>query len=297
MSKAQRDLYEVLGIARGATADEIKKAYRAKARTLHPDVNKAPGAGEQFAEVQRAYDILSDEEQRRKYDRFGHTNNPDMFSSAAASIDPDDLGSMFDAFFGARGAPGRAGPARRGRDLQRVVEIAFMTAVRGGTEPVRIETDRGARTIEVKVPPGVQGGAKLRVRGGGGQGVGEGESGDLIVTVQIGKHPLYRRVERSALDLEMTLPLSVAEATLGASIELPSPDGRKVNLRVPEGTQSGTTLRVRGHGIRSRTGEQGDLLAVAEVVIPDPALLNEQERAILGGLTAKTPRMNRRFPA
>lgn len=295
MNNTPRDLYEVLGVSRTATPDEIKKAFRAKARTLHPDINKSAGAAERFAEVQRAYDILSDEEERRKYDRYGHEGRPDVFSSTAAAMDPDDLGAMFDAFFGARGGPGRARPARRGRDLQREVEISFLTAVRGGSEQIRIDTGTGVRTIDLKVPAGVLEGSRLRVRGGGTAGLGEGEPGDLIVTVRIGRHPIFRRVENTPLDLELDLPLSIGEATLGASVDLPTPDGRRVALRVPPGTSTGTRLRVRGHGVRPASGQPGDLFAIVEVMVPDPAQLTDQERAMLEGMTRKTPVLARRF--
>ncbi len=294
MSTARSDPYEILGVRREASPEEIKKAYRAKARAVHPDVDKSDGAAERFSELQRAYAVLSDPEKRAKFDRFGHAND-DVFTQTAASMDPDDLGSMFDAFFGARGAPGQARAARRGRDIHRPIDVSFLTAVRGGAETVRVDSGSGVRTIEVKVPPGVQEGAKLRVRGGGEAGFGQASAGDLIVTVRIGKHPVYRRVTNAPKDLELDLPLSVGEAALGATVEIPAPDGKTVSLRVPAGTAAGATLRVRGHGIKPRTGEPGDLRAVVVIHAPDPVDLTDDQRTLLSELTAKTPAARDRF--
>ncbi len=301
MSTKSRDLYDVLGVVRGATPEMIKKAYRNKARSLHPDVDTSDGAAERFSELQRAYGVLSDPDKRRKYDQYGHAGD-DVFTQTAASMDPEDLGSMFDAFFGAQGGPGRARPARRGRDLHRPVELSFMTAIRGGTETIRLDAGTGSgsggagsRTIELKVPAGVQEGAKLRVRGGGETGFGEGSAGDLIVTVRIGRHPIYRRVVGSPMDLELDLPLSVAEAALGATVEIPAPTGKTVSLRIPEGTTSGATLRVRGQGVTPKTGEAGDLFAVVVVHAPDPDQLTDEERELLPDLTSKTPAVADRF--
>ncbi len=301
MAKQIEDFYALLGVERSASPEEIKRAYRARARQVHPDVDSSPGAAERFSKLQQAYAVLSDPERRKRYDRFGSAGE-DAFTAAATSLDPDDLGSMFDAFFGARGAPGAARAARRGRDIHRPVDISFLMAVRGGTERLRLDTGTGERTIDLKIPAGIVEGAKLRVRGAGERGRGEASAGDLIVTVRIGRHPIYRRVAGSPLDIELDLPLSVGEATLGASVEVPAPDGRKVSLRVPAGTAPGSVLRMRGHGIKQgqsneaqEQGRAGDLRAVVVVHPPQPEALTEEEKRVLEGLTAKTPAVERRF--
>mgnify|MGYP001797267924 CR=1 FL=1 len=294
MGKQTEDFYALLGIERSASPEEIKRAYRARARKVHPDVDSSPGAAERFSKLQQAYAVLSDPDRRQRYDRFGVAGD-DAFASAATSLDPDDLGSMFDAFFGARGAPGASRAARRGRDIHRPVDVSFLMAVRGGTERLRLDTGGSERTIELKIPAGIIEGAKLRVRSAGERGRGEASAGDLIVTVHIGRHPIYRRVQGSPLDIELDLPLSGGEAALGASVDVPTPDGRKVSLRVPPGAAPGAVLRMRGHGIKQGPDKSGDLRAVIVVHPPDVAMLSDAEQEVLEGLTAKTTAVRDRF--
>ncbi len=315
-----RDLYSVLGVSRSATADEIRNAYRKLARMYHPDVNSSQDAHARFNEIQEAYDVLSDEQKRRSYDRFGHaaptaaSGGPHFTWSnvggerAGPEFDYDDLGSMFDAFFGARsgGMGGRAGsargPGKRARAARRSepepatheFEIDFLTAARGGTERFRVVSGSQSRTIDVTIPRGIHDGAKLRIRGAGGEASVAGGSRDLILTIRVRTHPLFRRGDPAgggegepSLDLYLALPLSIEEATLGATVTVPTLEG-SVDLTIPPGTPSGMKLRLKGRGLGDGR-RTGDLYAVVKIVPPDGRELNASEREAL-------QRLVRRFP-
>lgn len=307
---SDKDLYSVLGIPRTATADEIKKAYRKLAREFHPDVNKAADAPAKFTRVQEAYDVLSDEKKRKYYDQFGVVPGSAAADAGTAGsgprtpwgsrpnthgqdveIDAEELGSMFESFFGggrARdpfgGSPfggSGAGGARAGRGKaraqQRPVEpealehelfLTFLGAARGGTEELKLHLDGKTRTIEVNIPAGVRDRQQLRVRGGGGDR-------DLVINIRVGNHPVFRREEGNDLSLE--LPLNIGEAILGSSVSVPTLDG-EVELRIPPGTSSGAKLRLRGKGIAPAKGEAGDLYVLIRVVVPKPDTLSEPEK-------------------
>ncbi len=312
---AQRDYYKVLGVSRSASADEIKAAHRKLARKHHPDVNKSPDAEKRFAEIQEAYDTLSDPKKRKLYDQFGHTGQPPGTPGAGWSggapgagatggfnVEVEDLGSMFDAFFGGKGGRGGAGrsggfrnagsthpggPRARPRPtppLEIALPISFMTAARGGRERVRLTINGKDTSLEVKIPPAVEHGAKLRVRGVDGQSV--------LLRVEVGGHPLFRRGEGAAagkgLDLSLDLPLTIAEATLGTTVTVPTLESA-VELTIPPGTPSGRKLRLRGKGLADQTGRTGDLYAVIKIVPPDPATLRDAERATLEDIAGRSP--------
>lgn len=304
-----RDYYQILGIPRHASQEKIKEAYRALARKLHPDINKAPDAQKQFSEVQEAYEVLSEPEKRTLYDRIGHRAFTSGGAGAAGGgrggqaggyaggpvggpggfgFDADDISSVFDAFFGGgarAGGPSGAGP-RRARPQHRPeptridLPISFMTAIKGGRETIRVTRNGESRPVEITVPAGVTEGAKLRARI-------PGDGGEAVFVVKIGKHPIYRRVENKPSDLELDLPLTVAEATLGARVRVPTPDGA-VGVTVPPGSSGGQRLRLRGHGIKPSDGPAGDLFARLRIATPDPKQLTNDEKDILRELDAKT---------
>ncbi len=279
----EKDHYQVLGVQRDASADAIRKAYRGLAREYHPDVNKSADASTRFAEVQEAYDVLSDAEKRKAYDRFGHAGvgvgqGPGGFGgggwSGQYSGDPfgsSDFSTVFEDLFGARGGgrpfdgggPGVM-PPRRGSDLQHALSVTFMTAAMGGSEDVRIGLGSKPQTISVKIPAGVETGAQLRVRGKGAAGVDGGPSGDLRLTVEVGLHPWFRR---EGLDVLINVPVTIAEATFGTTVTLPLLKG-SVDLKIPPGAASGQKLRVKGKGVDDGKGGQGDFYAVIQIVAP-----------------------------
>lgn len=308
---AKKDLYDVLGVSRGASADEIKSAYRVLARKFHPDVNKAADAQARFTEIQHAYDVLSEPSKRAAYDQYGEDGaasgapggrrspGAQWSASGPAGVDFDneELGAMFDAFFGGRqgfggvgGGPGRAGRsggrARAAQAHQHELSISFMTAARGGTERLRLSEGDRARTIEVKIPPGIGHGSQLRVKGASPEG------GDLMLTIRVGAHPMFRRGDGAdagrGLDLFLDLPLTIAEATLGATVSVPTLDA-PVEVQVPPGTASGRKLRVRGKGIRAEASEPGDLYAVVKIVPPRADDLSEAERNMLRTVCGRQP--------
>jgi DnaJ-class molecular chaperone len=307
---SERDYYSVLGVDRGASADAIKRAYRGLARKLHPDVNKDADATKKFAEVQEAYDVLSDEKKRKMYDQFGHAgvksgaagagnagHGPHVRwttgSGSNIDFDVDDIGSMFDAIFGGAGgmSGGRGGTpfgGVRGRKtkgrahaepqpLRADLSISFMTACKGGTETFRVSEGNRSRTIEVKIPAGIASGQQLRVRGGAGEA-------DLILNVVVEEHPLFKRGPRDGVggpsDVFIDLPLTIAEATLGATVTVPTLAGA-VELTIPPGTPSGRPLRLRGRGVHPAHGEAGDLYAMTKIVAPSEKELSEHEREVI----------------
>ncbi len=296
----KRDFYEVLGVSRNANADEIRKAYRALARKWHPDVNKEPEAGARFNEATEAYDVLGDPEKRKAYDRFGAAGVGAGAAGAArggpagsAGFDVGDLGSLFDEMFGgqaspfghagARGAPfGARGPRPvRGADVEHAISVTFMTAARGGSERVRLNIGGSVRTIDVKIPPAIEPGAKLRLRGRGQPGSEGAPDGDLIITVEVGGHPLFRR---DGLDLVVDVPITIAEAALGANVRVPLLEG-SAEIRIPPGTGSGTKLRLRGKGLGNASGRTGDYFAVVQIAAP--GRLSERARAALDTLAGE----------
>jgi curved DNA-binding protein len=311
---AGRDFYQILGVARSAKPDEIKRAYRKLARELHPDVNKAPDAQKKFTEIQNAYDVLSDETKRAQYDQYGETfasaggasgGGPRWSSTggggrggSGANFDMDDLSSMFDAMFGggaARGGPTsqkRAHKARRSQPEPEVepirhdLHITFITAAKGGTESLQLQTSAGKRTVEVNIPAGIQDGATLRVRNPMGDSSGQ----DLLLTVRVGGHPVFTRGEGLSLgkgnDIFVEVQLTFADAALGGTVTAPTLDGN-VELTIPAGTASGRRLRLKGKGIRSAGGDAGDLYAVVKITPPRPDDLTEEEKSVLRRISAR----------
>lgn len=327
---ARRDFYDILGVTKSASADEVRRAYRKLARELHPDVNKAPDASKRFTEVQEAYETLSDEAKRAQYDRFGHAashaaqrgpagsagsgqGGPFRWSTgggAGAEIDMDEIGSVFDAFFGSRYGAGQEGADRgtgggtgggrssRNRRAQRQqtveIRVPFVIAAKGGTQSVRLRIgapgEERTSTLEVRIPRATTDGAKLRVKP-------PGSDVSVVLLVRVDPHPVLERVEGSELDLRVEVPLTVTEAVLGASVRVPTIDGSAL-LTVPAGTSSGRKLRLRGQGLESEEGTRGDLYAQFRVVAPEPGSVTEGEREALEAIGRRqgSPRIGPGWP-
>lgn len=275
-----KDPYEVLGVSRTASAEEIKRAYRRLALRYHPDRNRGDAsAAQKFKEVQAAYEILGDPDRRAQYDRFGAGGPAPEFRTWSVSGDPGidfdvsslgDLSSIFEQFFqrvsqpgGARRAGGRSRP--RGADIEHTIELSFEEAIRGTKREIVLHASNGrpAERIEFQVPPGVSEGQRIRLRGRGEEG--PGGRGDLLLICRVRPHPHLRR---EGLDLLVNVPLTFPQAALGARVEIPTLDGPTI-LHIPPGTSSGTKLRLRGRGVRDpRSGAVGDLYAVAKITVP-----------------------------
>lgn len=290
----KRDYYDVLGVSRNASESDIKKAYRNLARKYHPDSGGDTKENvEKFHEIQEAYDVLSDKEKRKNYDRFGHaaqnfagTGAPGGFSTNGAGVNFSDIfsgmggssggfggfGGIADIFEQMRaGQTGQGGHSARtpakGKNIEHSITIGFMEAVNGATREVSLTiTDPGGnRRVEklsVKIPAGIDNGGKIRLRGKGQQ-IRRGANGDLILNVNVTAHPFFKR---DGMDIILDLPVTIAEAALGAQVEVPTlTDLTMVN--VPPASPSGRKLRLKGRGIKNNSSV-GDMFLVLKIMIP-----------------------------
>jgi curved DNA-binding protein len=279
-----RDYYEVLGVPRTATPEEIKIAYRKLARTHHPDLKPAAEraqAAERFKEINEANEVLSDADKRAKYDALGanwkngtdFTPPPGTAWSEAGSAGWEDAEGVSDFFASLFGRPtGRRDGVRitmAGRDVEGELPVFLEELLRGGKRRV----DVGNRSLDVDIPLGAREGTVLRLAGQGEPGVGGGPPGDVYLHVRLVPHPRYRI---TGDDLEMDLPLSPWQAVLGSEVKIETPDG-PVTLRVPPGSQSGRRLRLRGRGLPRANGSRGDLHAAVRIVIPEQPSAAERE--------------------
>lgn len=335
---AQRDYYEVLGISRGASGDEVKSAFRQLARKLHPDVNKAPDAEERFKEINEAYAVLSDQEKRAAYDRFGHAGLNGMGGAGAPDFTTVDFSDIFGELFGFGGGSGRRrsrNSPRRGADISQVISLTFEEAVFGvekeiefsrdeicttcrgtgaepGTSPVRCQTCEGRgevrqvrqtflgsmvqvttcptcngqgevinspcstcrgrglerRTVHktISIPGGVDTGTQVRLAGEGQPGVFGGPNGNVFVEIQVKTHKFFRR---RGNDIQLDLNINIAQAALGADIEVPTLDG-PAQLSIPAGTQPGRIFTLKSKGVPFlRASGRGDQHVVVNVEIPN----------------------------
>ena len=286
-----RDYYEVLGVPRTATADDIKKAFRSMARKHHPDLKPAAErekAGEAFKEINEAYEVLSDPEKRRKYDALGHgwKNGADFTPPPGAgrgAPDPSqwgdggDFSDFFESIFGRGTAHSRRGTERSGvrfvipgADIEAELPVTLELLLRGGKRRITLDGDRN---VDVEIPLGVREGSVLRLAGQGQRGEGGGPPGDLFLRLRLSPDAHVRVVGD---DLEMDLLLWPWQAALGAAVRLETPDG-PVSLKVPPGTPSGQRLRLRGRGLPERDSARGDLHAVVRIVVPKRMSPAEQE--------------------
>jgi curved DNA-binding protein len=309
---ADRDFYQLLGVPRTASQDEIQRAYRKLARTYHPDVNKDPAAEERFKDISEAYDVLSDPQTRRRYDAFGAD-----FRQVPEDVDPEtwrraqagarsgararsgagsrgagpgaggfsfgsggdvDLDDLLGGLFGGRAGRGW-GPVA-GADQEAEIQLSVEDAYRGGRRPITLSGPDGPRTLEVTIPAGVTDGQRIRLAGQGGRGSDGARPGDLYLRVRIAPHPNYRLEGR---DLHVELRLAPWEAALGTTVAVPTPAG-EAKVKVPAGTSSGRRLRLRDRGLPNPRGKPGDLLAEARIMVaPRP---KKAERELFEQLAA-----------
>lgn len=350
----EKDYYKVLGVSKTATPAEIKKAYRALARTLHPDANANDATAEaRFKEVSEAYDVLSDAGKRKEYDEartlFGSGGfRPGGAGPGGFNFDIGDVfgrggsgGGLGDVLGGLFNRGGTNRQPRRGADVETSVTLTFNDALDGVTVPLRLAGEaacascagtgaragttprvcpscggsgstsrnvgnfafaepcrdcrgRGmvvddpcpacngsgrahsSRTVQARIPAGVKDGQRIRLKGKGAPGERGGPAGDLLVLVTVAPHPVFGRSDDN---LTVTVPVTFAEATLGAEVEVPTITGRTVRLKLPSGTASGRTFRVRGKGVARRDGTHGDLLVTVDVAVP--LKLSDDARAAL----------------
>lgn len=298
----EKDYYAVLGVKPKASQKEITKAYRKLARATHPDASG--GDEDRFKNISAAYDVVGDETKRPEYDearRLGPAASGVAAGPFAGSRqggfniryeDLDDIGGFGDLFgglFGRRGGAGRSGTVR-GVDQEARLHLGFLEAVHGVTTEVHLISDvptpegveRRTRQVKVRIPAGVDDGQRIRLRGRGGIGRNGGEPGDLYVIVDVAPHEMFGR---SGRNLTLTVPITFPEAALGANIKVPTLDNSTVTLKVPAGTRSGKTFRVKGRGIET-TKSKGDLLVTVEVHVPQR--LTKRERKAIEALAEVT---------
>ena len=286
----ETDFYATLGVAPDATKADITKAYRRLARELHPDTNPDPAAEDRFKTVSAAYEVLGDPDRRAAYDQARQLSaaGARRRSGGGYTIRVDNLddlgdfgfgpggsgGSVFDDLlgFGTRPTGTRRTRARRGADVRAELALPFADAVNGTTRTVTVP---GRAPVTVRVPAGVDDGQTIRVPGTGRPGTGSGPAGDLLVTVHVEPHQVFGR---DGANLTLTVPISYAEATLGADVTVPTLAGEPVTVRIPPGTPSGRVLRVRGRGVPSPEGP-GDLLVTVHVQVP--ATLDDRQRELI----------------
>ncbi|MHC1743419.1 MAG: DnaJ C-terminal domain-containing protein [Syntrophobacteraceae bacterium] len=324
MAVKYRDYYEVLGVPRTASQDDIQKAYRKLARKYHPDVNKAKDAEDRFKEMGEAYEVLKDPEKRSRYDQLGeHWKNGQEFRPPPGwesqsgfgrgaggtefrwSTGGGDFSDFFETLFGGAGfrdafSRGRGSHEPRwshpGADQEATIRIRLEDAFHGSTKSITLQTQTteptGQITVqeknyEVKIPAGIMSGQKIRLGGQGGEGTGGGPRGDLYLKVEIDPHPVYRVEGR---DLYMDLAITAWEAALGTELQVSTLAG-PVSMKIPAGTQTGQKLRLRGKGMPNPKATQGNLYAVITIKVPKK--LTEQERELFEELR-KVSRFNPR---
>ncbi|MGY8767956.1 MAG: DnaJ C-terminal domain-containing protein [Pirellulales bacterium] len=305
-----QDFYKTLGVAKGSTAEEIQKAYRKLAQKYHPDINPDDKSAKvKFQEVQNAYDVLSDKEKRDKYDRFG-ANYESMGSGGPGGgfnwggqggggpeVDLSDLfggggqgggggfADMFSQFAGGgqgqRGGRRRAAP-QRGADINHAVTVSFKTSIEGGEVQLSVRRrSGGVETLNAKIPMGIESGKRIRLKEQGEQSPNGGPTGDILITVNVDPHRFFTR---NGKNLEVKVPISLAEAVLGGKIDVPTPHGT-ITLTIPSGSSSGKRLRIRGQGVQRSTGEPGDLYAEIEITLPEE--INEGTKKLIEAWSEK----------
>ncbi len=319
-----KDFYKILGVSKDVTPAELKKAYRKLARKYHPDSNQGEATAEaKFKEISEAHSVLADPEQRKEYDAVRAMGGGARFTAPGTGGQQGGFDDVFGGMFGGGGGgsqqsytfqqgggyddilgglfggggrqSGRfgtssggyrgAGGPTRGRDVVATTTIDFITATHG--DQITLQTQEG-RPIKVKIPAGVADGQKIKLRGKGQPSPDGGEAGDIVLTVSVRKHPVF---ERDGLNLRVTVPITFVEATLGATIEVPTLGGSPVKLRVAPGTPSGRILRVKGRGVETAKGT-GDLLAEVQVAVP--SYLSKEAEEALAALAAALPDENPR---
>jgi len=309
------DLYQTLGVGRDASKDEIKKAHRKLALKYHPDKNPDDKvASGKFKRAQEAYDVLSDDEKRAAYDRYGadfEKIRGSGYQPGTEGFDGLDLEQIFGGgrggqgggqpqfdgfsdFFeqlmggAGRGGAGRGGtggprqrqaPPQQGSNVRHELEIPLQTAVQGGKTEFYLNDEK----ISLTIPPGVETGSKIRLRGQGQPSPNGGTSGDLILLIKVSVHPYFRRNGRN---LELDLPITIAEAVLGAKIDIPTPSGT-VTLSIPAGSSSGRRLRLKGQGVKHRDGTSGDLYVIVHIELPKDT--DEESQKLIEQFASRNP--------
>ncbi len=294
------DYYKILGVRRDASQAEIQKAYRELARKYHPDMNPDDKTAKtKFQQVEKAFDVLNDPEKREMYDRYGSSfetmgaggphagpawgggpgagpggvgaegfDFSQFFGERFGEEPAGGFGEIFGQFRRAAGrGPGKtAASRRRGADVRHELKIPFQTSITGGEAQLTLRRSSGkTETITVKIPATIEDGKKIRVRGQGEPGPRGGASGDILITIRVAAHPCF---QRRGNHLHVKVPVTLAEAALGAKVDVPTPRGT-VSLSIPAGSSSGTKLRVKGHGAAPKNGPPGDLLAEIQIVLPE----------------------------
>ena len=306
------DYYKTLGVQKKATQEEIQKAYRTLAKKFHPDHNPDDKtAKKKFQEVQQAYDVLGDAKKRGQYDQYGpgfeqiNQGQPppgyeQFFGGAEGGQTGFDLDDLLRQFTGGGGGGfgfnpqatgrrrGKKGAAAPGADLTHELTIPFRAAVVGDEVHLNVQRPGGdEETLAVKIPAGIESGQTIRLRGQGNPSPSGGLAGDLLITMRVAPHPSYTR---DGLNLTVKVPVTLAEAALGAKVDVPSPHG-VITMKIPAGTSSGKKIRVKGYGVRKKDAEKGDLYAEILIVIPES--LDEASAELVRKLDARlkqTPR-------